>query len=418
MTTRQPLLRQPDFLKVWTGQTISLLGSQVTSLALALTAAVALQATPAEMGLVGTLNVLPLVLFGLPAGVWVDRVQRRPLLIVTDLGRAALLASVPMAALAGRLSMPQLYVVSFGVGTLTALFRVAYGSFLPSVVSRTDLADANRRMALAEAVARVGGPGLAGALVQLLTAPLAILVDCLSFIISALAFGAIRARETPTTSKDRGIWPDLRAGFAGVFGHHLLRPLFVGSNLGNLGDGLAIQSGVAVLFMTRELRLEPAVLGGIFAGLGIGGLIGAALAAPVTRALGLGASILVSLGLWAAGYGGMALVADSSLAPIVLATLLGAIGAINPVAGANVSTIRQLVTPDRLLGRVTAVVNVGAMAALTTGSFLGGILAETLGLRPTLLLSGLLPLIGLAWLLVSPIRRLRQLDLLPPAQPG
>src|SRR6266849_5441764 len=227
------LWRQPDFLKLWAGQTISLLGSQVTGLALAWTAAVVLHATPAEMGLIGSLNVLPFVLFGLPAGLWVDRVRRRPVLIATDIARAALLASVPLAAVAGWLGMPQLYVVSFGMGALTVLFRVAYGSFLPSVVSRSDLADGNAKLALAEAVARVGGPGLAGGLIQLLTAPLAILVDCASFVVSAVSLGAIRAREdVAPVSGPRGVWPELRAGFSRVFGHVLLRPLFVGTTLG------------------------------------------------------------------------------------------------------------------------------------------------------------------------------------------
>jgi MFS family permease len=405
------LWRQPDFLKLWAGQAISLLGSQVTHLAVALTAAIVLQATPAEMGLIGTLNVLPLVLFGLPAGVWVDRVRRRPLLIGADIGRAVLLATVPLAALGGRLGLPQLYLVSFGLGTFNALFAVAYGSFLPSVVSRRDLANANARLALAEAVARVTGPGLAGGLVQLVTAPVAIVVDCLTFLISALAFSAIRVRERQTVpSRRRGVGPEIREGFGGVFGHGLLRPLFVGSNLGNVADGLVFQSGVLVLFMTRELHLEPAVVGAAFVGLGIGGVIGAALASPATRVIGLGATIVGSLGLWAAGYGGMAFVLDSPAAPIVVATLLAAIGAINPIAGANISTVRQSVTSDRLLGRVTAVVRVGAWTALTGGSLAGGLLAEVIGLRPTLLLGGILPLIGAVFLLLSPVGRLQRLE--------
>jgi MFS family permease len=370
-----------------------------------------LQATPAEMGLIGSLNVVPLVLLGLPAGLWVDRVARRPVMIAMDLGRALLLATVPLAAVTGWLNMPQLYVVSFGMGAMSALFRVAYGSLLPSVVRRSDLGEGNAKLALAEAVARVGGPGLAGALVQLLTAPMAIVVDCASFVVSAASLGAIRAREEVSpVPRAGGGWAQLRDGFDGVLGHALLRPLFVGTALGSAADGLVFQSGVLVLFLTRELRLQPAVLGGVFAGLGIGGLIGAVLAGPATRALGVGATILVCLGLWSAGYGGFAFVGESAVAPLLSATLLGAIGAINPIAGANISTVRQLVTPDHLLGRVTSVVSVGAMAALTVGSFGGGLVADAIGLRPTLLLGGLLPLIGLGWIFLSPVRGLRELD--------
>jgi predicted MFS family arabinose efflux permease len=398
-------------LKLWAGQAISLLGSQVTSLAVSLTAAILLDATPSEMGLIGTLNVLPLVLLGLPAGLAVDRMRRRPIMIATDIGRALLMLSVPLAAFAGRLSMPQLYVVSFGMGCLSAVFRVAYGSLLPSVVSRSDLADGNAKLALAEAVARVAGPGLAGELVQVLTAPYAILVDCASFVVSAVSLAAIQAREEVHPLSQRGASQQLREGFVGVLGHTLLRPLFFGTALGNIADGLVFQSGILILFMTRELRFEPAVIGGVIAGLGIGGLIGAVLAGPVTRGLGIGATILGCMALWSIGYGGMAFIADTPAAPVFATVLLGTIGAINPVAGANIATVRQTLTPHHLLGRVTSVVNVGSMAALTVGSFAGGLIADSLGLRPTLVLGGALPLIALVWLVVSPVRALRRLDL-------
>jgi predicted MFS family arabinose efflux permease len=363
------------------------------------------------MGLVGFLNVLPFVLFGLPAGLWVDRVRRRPVMIATDIGRAVLLASIPLAALVGRLSMTQLYVVSFGMGALSVLFRVAYASLLPSIVRRSDLAEGNARLALAEAVARVAGPGLAGGLVQLLSAPFAIVVDSASFLVSAVSLSAIRAdEEIGRRSPSAGAWPEIREGFSAVLGHPLLRPLLVGTALGNVADGLVFQSGVIVLFLTRELSFQPAVLGGVFAGLGIGGLIGAALTGPATRAVGIGTTILGCLGLWSVGYGGLAYISASPLAPVLAAILLGAVGAINPIAGANISTVRQIVTPDHLLGRVTAVVSVGSTTALTAGSLAGGLVGDSIGLRPALLLGGLLPLLGLVWVLLSPVRKLRQLD--------
>jgi MFS family permease len=410
------LWRQPDFLKLWAGQAISLLGSQITSLAIALTAAVLLQASPAEMSLVGTLNVIPFVLFGLPAGLWVDRVRRRPIMIATDIGRAVLLASVPLAVAVGRLGMPQLYVVSFGMGVMTVMFRVAYGSMLPSVVSRADLAEGNARLALAEAVARVAGPGAAGVLVQVFTAPLAILFDCASFLVSAVSLSLIAAREqTSSTPPSTGAWQQLKEGFGGVLDQRLLRPVFFATALGNFADGLVFQSGVIVLFLARELRLGPAVLGGVFAGLGVGGLIGAVVAGPATRALGIGATIIGCLGLWSVGYGGIGFINDSPLAPVLAGVLLGAVGAINPIAGANIATVRQIVTANHMLGRVTAVMSVGATTALAFGSFAGGLVADQTGLRPTLVLGGLLPLLGLGVVLVSPVRRLRSLDLSEPS---
>jgi predicted MFS family arabinose efflux permease len=206
----------------------------------------------------------------------------------------------------------------------------------------------------------------------------------------------------------------LSEGVHAVFGHALLRPLFVGTTLGNAADGLVFQSGVLVLFLTRELRLEAATIGAVFAGLGIGGLIGAVVATPARRGMGLGATILSCLGLWSVGYGGLALVAQSAFAPLAAGLLLGALGAINPIAGANVSTVRQVVTPSPLLGRVTAVASVGAAAAITAGSLVGGVLGETVGLRPALVIGGLLPLLGLLSVLGSPVRRLHALDA-PPA---
>lgn len=404
------LWRHPDFLKFWCGQTISLLGSQVSTLALGLTAAVLLQATAVEMGILGMLQSVPFLLFGLPAGVWADRVRRRPMLIASDIGRAALLASVPIAALLGVLGMRQMYVVAFGMGSLNVIFNVAYGSFLPAVIERDQLQEGNTKLALAEAISRVSGPGLAGVLVQVMTAPLAIVVDALSFLASALSLVLIRAHESPVNGSSRSVWLEIREGLAAVFGHRLLRPLLIGSNLGNLSDGVQFSSGVALLFMVRELHFEPAVLGAVLSGLGIGGLIGAVLNGPVYRALGPGRTIVGSMGLWAIGCLGLALVPDSPWAPLLFALFLGTLGAINPIAGATVSTLRQVVTPDRLLGRVTAVVRVGTWGCIAVGALVGGILADSIGLRATLIVGALLPLLGLLWLAVSPIMGLRSLD--------
>jgi MFS family permease len=405
------LWRQPDFLKLWAGQTISILGNGITLLALGLTAAVLVGASPIEMGVLGLLESVPFVLFGLPAGVWVDRVRRKPLLIGADLARAALLLTVPAAALMGVMSMPQLYVVGFALGTLNVLFTVAYGTFLPAVVERKDLQEGNAKLALGEAIGRVAGPGLAGALVQALTAPVAIAVDAASFVVSAVSIVAIRANDAePAATTRRGLWPELREGVRGAIGHPLLRPLLVGSNLGNLGDGVLFGSNVVLLFLTRDLALEPAVIGVLLSALGVGGLVGAALAGPATRALGPGATIVWSLAVWALGFGGLAFVYESPWAPFLAAVLLGCVGMINPIAGANVSTLRQAVTPDRLLGRVTAVVRVGTWGSIALGSLLGGVLANEIGVRQTVLLSGVLPLVGFVWVALSPIRGLRSLD--------
>jgi MFS family permease len=409
------LWRHAEFLKLWVGQTVSTLGSFVTALALGLTAAGLLRATPLELGVLGMLLSLPFVLFGLPAGVWVDRTRRKPLLIGADIGRALLLASVPAAALVGWLSMTQLYVVAFGVGSLNVIFAVAYGSFLPSLIERIDLQEGNAKLALGEAIARVSGPGLAGVLVQVLTAPVAIAADAVSFLLSAVSLIAIRTPETPLAAADK---VDMRAeigeGIQAVAHHPVLRPLLIGSNLGNLGDGVLFSSNVWLLFLSRDLDFEPATVGSVLSGLGIGGLIGAAISGPLTRRLGPGVTIAGSLAVWALGFGGLAFVYESPSAPLAAAVLIGLVGTINPIAGANVSTLRQALTPDRLLGRVTAVVRVATWGSMAVGALVGGVLAEWVGVRQTVLLSGILPLIGFVWVALSPVRGLRRLDFATP----
>ncbi len=409
------LWRHAEFVKLWAGQAVSTLGSFVTVLALGLTGAAVLHASPLELGVLGMLQSLPFLLFGLPAGVWVDRTRRKPLLIGADIGRAVLLASVPAAAMLGRLSMAQLYVVGFGVGSLNVIFNVAYGSFLPSVVERSDLQEGNAKLALGEAIARVSGPGLAGVLVQVLTAPVAIAADAVSFVLSAVSLVAIRVAETaPVASNKVDMRAEIGEGVAAVVHNTVLRPLLIGSNMGNLGDGVLFGSNVALLFMSRDLGFEPVTIGTVLSGLGIGGLIGAAVAGPLTKSLGPGLTIAGSLAIWALGFGGLALVYESASAPLAAAVLMGLVGTINPIAGANVSTLRQALTPDRLLGRVTAVVRVATWGSIAVGALVGGVLAEAVGVRQTVLLSGVLPLIGFVWVALSPVRGLRRLDFASP----
>jgi predicted MFS family arabinose efflux permease len=403
------LFRQPEFLKLWAGQTISLVGSQVTQLALGLTAAAILQATPAEMGILGTLASVPYLLFGLVAGVWVDRLRRRPMLIISDVGRAVLLASVPIAALSGHLNLLHLDVVAFGVGTLNVFFAVAYGSFLPSLVAREKLAEGNARLALSEAVSRTVGPGLAGVLIQILTAPVAIAVDAASFVVSAVSLLWIDANESPpSATQRRSLWAEIQEGLQTVWRQPVLRSLLGALTLGNMGDGLL--SGIYLLLLTRDLSLEPAAIGAVFAGLGVGGLFGAAVSGVVTHAVGPGATLYGAMVIWGLAYGAMALVQPSGLAVPVLAVLMGALGTINPIAGANSQTLRQAVTPDRLLGRVVAVGRVATWGGVAAGSFAGGQLADVFGVRPVVMFGGLLPLAGAVWLLLSPVRNIRRLD--------
>jgi predicted MFS family arabinose efflux permease len=278
-------------------------------------------------------------------------------------------------------------------------------------VSRSDLHEGNNKLALGEAIARVTGPGLAGVLVQALSAPVALLADACSFVVSAVSIVLIRAREpTTTTSARRHVWLEVRAGINSILGDRLLRPLLIGSNLGNLGDGVLFGSNVVLLFLSRDLALQPAAIGVALSALGVGGLIGAAVAGPLTRAIGVGRAIVGSMALWGIGFAGLAFVPDAPLAPLAVAVLIGCVGAINPIAGASASTMRQALTPEHLLGRVTSVVRVSTWGSIALGSLLGGLLADWIGVRPTVLVSGVLPLLGFIWLALSPVNQVRRLD--------
>ncbi len=197
------LWRHPDFLKLWAGQTVSLCGSEVTALALPLTAVLVLKAGPAQMGLLRAIESVPALLVALLAGVWVDRVRRRPLLIGANLGRAALLGSIPVAASLGLLRLDVLYIVAFAAGTLAVVFSVAYSAFFPSLVAPEHLVEGNTKLEMSRSVAQIAGTGLGGTLVQLLTAPIAIAVDAFSFVVSALSIAAIRAPETRPAPRGR-----------------------------------------------------------------------------------------------------------------------------------------------------------------------------------------------------------------------
>ncbi len=211
------LLRHPDFLKLWTAETISVFGSAITQLALPLIAATTLSVTPFEFGLLTTIEFLPFILFSLPAGVWVDRLRRRPILIAGDLGRAVAIASIPVAFYFDALTIWQLYVVGFINGILTVFFDVAYQSYLPSVVERDQLVDGNSKLEITRSASQILGPGLAGILIGFFRAPFAMVIDSVSYLVSALFLTWIRRPEPPVEAHDEaahGPKPSMRQEIA------------------------------------------------------------------------------------------------------------------------------------------------------------------------------------------------------------
>jgi MFS family permease len=232
---RTGLWRDPEFLKLWAAQAISQVGTQVTLLALPLAAILVLDATATEVALLGAVEVLPFLLFTLPAGVWVVRLPRRPILVVTDLARSLALASIPLAYAFDSLTLPHLYIVAFALGVLTVFFDVSYLSYLPSLVSRSELGGANSKLEATRSAAQVAGPGTAGALVGALTAPVAILLDAVSYVLSAFFAWRIRRSDRRGEVSPRGkLWPELREGLSYVLRHEYLRALTLSTGTWNL----------------------------------------------------------------------------------------------------------------------------------------------------------------------------------------
>ena len=405
------LWRHPDFVKLWTGQTISLVGSQVTFLALPLTAVLVLNATPAQMGFLTAAGALPSLLVGLFAGVWVDRRRRRPILIATDLGRAALLLLIPAAALLGVLRIEYLYAVAFLVGALGLFFEVAHHSFLPSLVGREQLVEGNSKLEISDSVAEIVGPGLAGGLVQLVTAPIAIAVDAISFLISALFLGLIRTPEPAPKPPDeqQNILGEAVDGLSLVSRNALLRA--IAGSMSTLHLFNSVLEAVFVLYVTRELGIGPGLLGLIFASGSVGFLIGALLPGWVTRRFGLGSGIIGGLLLVGLSDLLIPLVGGSVVMVVRILVLMAAqffFGLGLTIFNIGQVSVRQAVTPDHLLGRMNATLSFIAAGSVPLGGLLGGGLGEMIGLRPTLVLAALGEMLAVLWLILSPIRSLRE----------
>jgi MFS family permease len=405
------LWRHPDFLKLWGGQTISQGGSLVSHVALPLVAILTLQASPAEVALLRIADLVPSIVIGLFAGVWVDRMRRRPLMIWADLGRAVLLGSIPAAALLGLLGMSQLLIVAFVAGLLTALFEVAYHAYVPTLISRAELVEGNSKLEASGATIEVAAFGLSGWLVQLLTAPIAVLVDALSFLVSALGLGAIRTAEPAAEepAADQTTWRAIREGLDLVRHWPVLRAL-AGAQA-TLYGGIAIWLSMFLLFLSRDLELQPSVYGMVFGIGGICSLIGATFAERVERRLGLGLTMIVTLFLMSAGL----LMVPLAGGPFWLIVVLVSAQQVSDAAGTmyliHERSLIQATVPSQSLGRVTASLRVIGWIAMLVGTILGGLLGESIGPRATLFVGAAVALPSTLWLVWSPVRSLRQMPM-------
>jgi MFS family permease len=411
-TPRLGLLRDHDFRGLFAATTVSQLGFQVTSLALPLVAIIALAATEFQAGLLFALVTAGSLLIGLPAGAWVDRLRRRRVLVAGDLARAALLSSVPVAWWTGTLTLWQLYAVALLYGVCTIFFDVAYQSYLPHLVGRGYLVEANSKLESVRSVSQVAGPGLAGQLIHLLSAPVALLVDALTMALSAVFVVRIRKREEPPQRlAERRLLGEIGEGLRFVMGNRLLRAIAASSATFNLF--FMAYLSMLTFFLARDLDLGPGPIGLVFSLGGVGGLFGALIARRFAGWVGQGRAIWLSVAL------GTPFALLMPLAEPGWRVWLGATGWLVYWVGLvvyNVTQVsfRQGVTPDRLLGRMTATMTFLVWGTLPLGGLLGGVLGAWLGARTTLLIAAVGSMFVFLPGFLSPLRNLRDL----PRQPG
>lgn len=421
-----------DFRKLWTAQTVSVFGSEVSELALPLAAVLVLDASPGQVGLLGTARFAPFLMVSAFAGVWLDRHRRRPVMIGADLIRAGLLAAVVVAAFTGTLAMWHLYVTGFAIGTMTVLFDTAYLSYVPSLLSGPRLVAGNSRLGMSSSAAEVGGQGIGGGLVQLLTAPGALAVDAASYVLSAAALARIHAPEPPPDVQRVGaesrrpssrgaavgqLRRDVAEGLGVVLRDPRLRALVGEAGTFNFFEQAFVT--VFLVYAVRELQLGAGVLGTLIGVGSVGALLGAAAAPRAAEWLGLGRSLLIAMAVGntapllvlAVPAGGLT---GLGVAILTVSFLVKGFGV--GLSVVHTVSLRQTVTPPGLLSRMHASYRLLSYGPLPLGAALGGLLAERIGLRGALVVAVLgLPLATL-WVALSPVPRLRTLPD-PPAPP-
>jgi len=402
---RTTLWLHPNFLRFWSAETISLFGTQVTLLALPTVAIVLLHANVAEVGVLNALQWIAFLIVGPLSGVMVDRLSRRTIMIVADLGRLVALGSVPLLFALGVRTLLHLYVVALIVSMLTVFFDVAYQSFLPDIVEQEALVEGNAKLALGEASSRVGGPALAGLLIQAVGTVMAIAADAVSYLLSALLIVSIRQHSLPTVLDPRhevkSVLTDIREGIVMVIRHPLLRPIALANTGTNFG--YAVVDAVLLLFVYRELRLSPGIVGITFAIGNIGFIVGALIARRMAYILGVGITLNITSFI---GASAPLLIPLSVFGNpvLVLALWRFLFGFQLPIYNILSVSLRQAVTSRHLQGRMNATMRTMSFGALGIGALVGGLLGIALGLIPTIVIGGCASVIGTLPLLERTVR--------------
>jgi MFS family permease len=402
---RGGLWRHGDFLKLWSAQTISQLGTQVSVLAIPLAAILVLHASAFEVASLNTVDFLPFLLFSLPAGVLVDRLRRRPILVAADAGRALALATIPLTYAFGGLTIWQLYAVGFTAGTLTVFFDVSYQSYLPSLIEREQLVDGNAKLEISRSAAQIGGPGLGGVIVGLASAPYAILVDAASFVWSALfIFSIRRAEAAPEPRHGRSMRLELWEGLRYLVRHRFWRPIALSVATNNFFSNVAFS--IVLVYAVRRLHLSAELIGLALALGSLGALAGALVVRRVPARFGIGPTIAGSSFV----TGPATLLIPFAPVAFPVPFLIAAVGfAEFAIVIFNVTAISlmQSVAPERMLGRLNASRRFVVWGVIPLGSFAGGVLASWIGLRATLLVGAIGQSFAFVPVVLSPLRSLR-----------
>lgn len=395
-----------DFLKLWTATGVSLVGSSFALLAVPLLAVLTLDASPRQVGILSALELMPYLVLGLFAGAWVDRLPRRPIMVTAHVGRALVLGTIPLAALAGVLTMPFLFVASFAFGVLTLFFDVAHQAYVPTLVTSARLVAANSRMQASRAAAEIAGPGLAGVVVQALTAPLAVAVNAAAFLGAAVCTASIHGDEDAPDGGRRLLVQEVRDGLAVVFGSPLLRS--IAASAATLYFFVASIAALVVVYATRDLGLSPAEIGAAYSVGSAGTLAGAVANGPFAARAGPGRTMAVSAVVAGLSPLPLALAThNSAFALLILSQLLLGFGA--TVFGITQVSLRQALTEQRLQGRVNGTLRFLGVGSQALGALLAGFLGQLVGLRLTIALAAVGGPVAFLFIRFSPVHGLERM---------
>lgn len=398
------------FRRFWIGQSISMFGTQITVIALPLTAVYLLNATPAEMGIFQAVATAPFFIFGLFAGVWVDNKRRRPLLIFSNLLTALFLALVPLGVWLNFLNITMLYIVLFLAASSSLIFELAYLSFIPTLIKREELAEGNSKLEISRSLAQVAGPGIAGWLISIITAPFAIIIDTICYLISALFISSIHVEEpNPKKVENTNIWIQIGEGLKVIITHPILRS--ISASTATLNFCRTMFDTAFMLFIVKQLHLTPSQIG-LVLGIGsCGALCGALFASKWSQRFGIGSSIIGACIMVTIG-GILVPIATKPLFLALPLLILGQafIGFGNTVYFVNQVSLRQAITPNHILGRVNASNRFISRGAMPLGGLAGGALGTWFGVQETIFIAAIGYLLSIALLYFSPVRKIRTLS--------